>query len=314
MKEKRINKYYKTCYPSNIEIARHFKNEKGIKNENYIFDLLTEYERQQEAEIRELRELESDVSERLVQENRLICMFFSDVFKLYDAVCDYKRTSNTNIINRINRCELEIEQRFSYLNYHNAFIIHLVNKNRFNEAIVVKRFIEQNFENLVNHFNSLLGVNLKESPLKKKVLSYQKQLKDSIDYQELKLLSSTNKNLNSQNSNSTILEDEVFSVKDWCFVFYYVECNLKGNKKEKVEKFIEERKIKNQYKEIVSSQSFLNKYYEVRKELKGEDSTTRVQPQEIIKKIEKILPLLKVNSKPYKTANKDINYFKGELE
>lgn len=211
MKEKRINKYYSTCYPSHIEIARRFKNENGDRNEYYIYDLLANYEREQEAEINQKNSLESDIHKRLKQENKLICMFFSDVFKLYDAVCDYKNTSNRNIINCINRCEFDVEQRLNDLDYHSLFIARLVEENRIKEAIEVKRFLDNNFKNLVNHFSSCLGIKLKESPLKRKVLSYCDSVSKSINHDEVKIISHFRDSNSEQNSGNDYVSESLIT-------------------------------------------------------------------------------------------------------
>ncbi|AUC16837.1 hypothetical protein BTO06_17545 [Tenacibaculum sp. SZ-18] len=312
MKEKRINKYYSACYPSHIEIASRFKNENGDRNENYIHDLLANYERKQEAEIYQKNSLESDIHKRLKQENKLICMFFSDVFKLYDAVCDYKNTRNRNIINRINRYEFDVEQRFIDLDYHSLFIARLVDENRIKEAVEVKRFLDNNFKNLVNHFSSYLGIKLKESPLKRKVLSYQKQLESSINFEELKALGSEKISNINQNSNSENSNKEVFSVKVWCYAFYYWEkYSEKKTIKDKIEHFLECFDVKTQNGEKASPLNFKNTFYKVKKELRFETST---KPEQILINLQNILKILPVNSKPFNDAKKEINYCKEELD
>lgn len=188
MKEKRINKYYKTCYPSSIEKSNEFEKKEGGKNPYYFYDWLNHYEKQQAEVVRLIKDIQKDIRDVLELENKTVFLLFRNIFKLYSSVCEYKGrlTVESKPTTRISRIESDVVEGFKRLNFHSSFIRELVSNNRINEAIQAKRFYLNNFKGLVNHFENNFGIEFKQSPLAERVLRYEESIGDSINVEEIK--------------------------------------------------------------------------------------------------------------------------------
>lgn len=245
MKEKRINKYYKTCCHSSIEIATTFKNDDGSKNPYYFYDALLQYKTFQDKTIDDINGVESDIKKRLKEENINFNILFTNVLKLYGYVCKYKSIpiNENKPTTWIYLTESAVEQNFSLLNFHRSFINELVNDDRVKEAIQVKRFLLENFKGLLNHFENSIRIRLEESPLAEKVLKYEESMSNSINYKELDLLNKEVKQKQPQQIQDSHCYIESYINNEQKPVFPFNELDLIPSYYEsKLQKHLKERK------------------------------------------------------------------------
>jgi hypothetical protein len=106
--------------------------------------------------------------------------------------------------------------------------------------------------------------------------------------------------------------EPVLSVPDWCIVFYYIdEAGEKiGNKKDRMEMFIENNNVVNPSGILTTKDSFKKEYHKIENRINGKHNTKPLPPE----RVENILPFLKNNKKALQTANNDIEHLSDQVE
>ena len=102
------------------------------------------------------------------------------------------------------------------------------------------------------------------------------------------------------------------SVPDWCIVFYYLdEAEIqKGDKIDRMEKFIEDNNVNNPSGTLTTKWNFKKEYHEIENRINGKNDKKPLPTE----RIENILPFLKNNKKALQTAQNDICHLSDEIE
>ncbi|MCD8438724.1 hypothetical protein [Tenacibaculum finnmarkense] len=188
-KEEKIKKYYKNCYPSNIEYSNKVREENGNKNNLYFRELTLERYNLWNKEVDKNIAFSEETKEYLKIENRQLHYLFNDIFKLFHHVCVFEETPTGGVksINLIFRAEYDIEKCFSNIDFHSLFINTLIENKQYNEAIAVKNYLLTRIDTVITNSKQLFGISLLKSPLAEYFTNYISSLKEAINTDEIKL-------------------------------------------------------------------------------------------------------------------------------
>ncbi|MBE7628431.1 hypothetical protein [Tenacibaculum piscium] len=190
-KEEKIKKYYKNCYPSNIEYSNKVRDENGNKNNLYFRELTLECYSLWNKEVDKNITFSEETKKYLKIENRQLHYLFNDIFKLFYRVCVFEETPTGEVKNpnRIMITEYDIEKCFSNIDFHSLFISTLIENSQYNEAIAVKGYLLTRINTIITNSKQLFGISLLKSPLAEYFTNYISSLKEAINIDEIKYTS-----------------------------------------------------------------------------------------------------------------------------
>lgn len=108
------------------------------------------------------------------------------------------------------------------------------------------------------------------------------------------------------------ITDTDLSVSHWSIIFYYLDeaGTQEGNKIDRMEKFIEDNNVLSPTGTLTTISNFKKEYYEIENRINGKNDKKPLPP----KRIENILPYLKINIKALQAAESDIEHLTDEIE
>ncbi|MCG8206168.1 hypothetical protein [Tenacibaculum finnmarkense] len=189
MDKEEIKKYYNTCYSRTVNYASEKFEENGRKNDWYSSELIYQHYNYWNKELNNNTDFSEETKKRLKTENRQLLFLFNDIFKLFHRVCLFEEMPIGEVKNpnRIIITEYDVIHRFSVINHQSLFIKSLRRNKQYKEAIEVRRYLSDVFEDFILLNESTFKIFLLKSPLAEYFTNYTSSLKEAINTDEIKL-------------------------------------------------------------------------------------------------------------------------------
>jgi hypothetical protein len=190
---------FKNAISNDFEIVLKKNNEDGSMNPLYYYNFLNAEETRRYNDINEKEYLQNHKRLLLIF-NRRITILNINVIKMFKAFNDYNE-NRASILNKIRLIKIEVEITLNVIKNYKLSIQYLCSIGKDEEAIKLKNYIVNVYERSLSYLiNGFLGIYLKNTPIYNQFDEVLIELKNSIDIQELNILSKQKTLQNSQAS------------------------------------------------------------------------------------------------------------------
>lgn len=175
-------------------------------------------------------EILKERSSLLSDYNKHLYYLTGHTMQLFKAVNDYSKTSDNSFLTKINIKEDDVFSSLSEIKDIVKDIKHNIINDENHIAQKIKDYSILMFDDCVDLLNKRFGVDIYKSPLKTHFENVKQELKDSINYAELKIINELSKNsleasrqTNTNNTDELKKEHPIHNPNDWntdCFELF----------------------------------------------------------------------------------------------
>lgn len=186
--ETEINSYLKSYNQISFDEVSNKRKGDGTINNIYLGNNFNEWLENINKNLYSNKSYDTEIQEKLSDYNKYLCALANNLISLYKAISGYEKTKNTAFKTSIHLKEKKVFNRLNSINFYAEIIKTFVRNKQYSKANDIKEYCLALLDNLIYNLNDVLTIDVYKSPLKTDFESVKTDLKNSINFEELKIL------------------------------------------------------------------------------------------------------------------------------
>ncbi|NGY38864.1 hypothetical protein FQU23_015275 [Flavobacterium sp. XN-5] len=183
-----IDIYLKSYNESHFDEVMIKRNEDGTPNNIYLGNNFNEWLTNIDRNLLANKSYDAETQDKLSAYNKYLLFLAQDLIGLYKAVSGYEKTNNLSFITSIHIQENKVLQSLKSIKFYDEIVKHYSRNKQFQKANDIKDYCISLFDNCVYNLNDVLTIDIYKSPLKTHFEDVKTDLKNSINFKDLKIL------------------------------------------------------------------------------------------------------------------------------
>jgi len=186
--DKEIEIYIESYNENHFDEVIIKRNEDGTANNIYLGNNFNEWLTNIDRNLLANNSYDTETQDKLSTYNKYLLFLAQELIGLYKAVSGYKKTNNAGFITSIHIQENKVSQRLKSIKFYAEIVKHYIRNKQFQKANDIKEYCIALFDNCVYNLKDVLTIDVCKSPLKAHFINVKTDLKNSINFDELKLI------------------------------------------------------------------------------------------------------------------------------
>jgi hypothetical protein len=188
-----VKSYLKSYNQISFDEVSNKRNEDGTINNIYLGNNFNEWLENINKNLNSNDSYDAEILDKLKTYNKYLCFLANSIVNLYKAISGYNRTKDTSFITSLHIQEKEVLNHLKSIDFYVEIIKSFIRSKQYLKANDIKEYCLALFDNLTYNLNDVLTIDVFKSPVKKHFEDVKTDLKSSINFEELKMLTDLNK-------------------------------------------------------------------------------------------------------------------------